>query len=76
MVKENMNNPGNVDIVVNNEGQEKIITLARNCTIYRLRKQIMIEFNLTNDFTLYSVNMRRDIQFWEEEEFSLNALPL
>jgi len=36
----------------------------------------MIEYNLTNDFTLYSLNMKRDISFLEEEEFSLNALPL
>ena len=36
----------------------------------------MQEFGLTGDFILYSNNMRREITFVEEEEFSLNALPL
>lgn len=71
-----MNSSGNIDILVTNEGHEKLITLARNSTIYRLRKQIMIEYNLTHNFVMHSLNMKRDITFTEEEEFSLGALPL
>jgi hypothetical protein len=36
----------------------------------------MIEYNLTHNFTMHSINMKRDISFIEEEEFSLGALPL
>jgi hypothetical protein len=36
----------------------------------------MCDFGLEGDFVLYSNNMKREITFAEEEEFSLNALPL
>lgn len=64
--KPNITASGNIDIYVTFDRQEKVITLPKNNTIFKLRKQIMSEFNLTGDFTLYSCNMRRDITFVEE----------
>ena len=71
MIEGKLNKPnitaiGNIDIYVTFDRQEKVITLPKNNTIFKLRKQIMSEFNLTGDFTLYSCNMRRDITFVEE----------
>jgi hypothetical protein len=50
--------------------------LPKKSTIWRLRKQIMTDFGIKGDFTMFCNNMRRDVHFGEEEEFSLNALPL
>jgi len=72
--KPNVTATGNIDIYVSFDRQEKVITLPKNCTIFRLRKQIMTEFNLSGDFILHSLNMKRDITFVEEEDYSLNAL--
>ncbi len=75
LVKLNVNFQGSLDIFVSIDNMEKkTITLPKNCTIFRLRKQIMEDFNIPNDFTLFSTDMRRDITFQEEEEYSLNAL--
>jgi hypothetical protein len=64
--KPNITVSGNIDIYVTFDRQEKVITLPKNNTIFKLRKQIMYEFNLAGDFTLYSTNMRRNITFVEE----------
>lgn len=72
--KPNVTATGNIDIIVTFDRQEKVITLPKNNTIFKLRKQIMAEFNLGGDFTMHSLNMRRDITFVEEEDYSLNAL--
>ena len=34
----------------------------------------MSDFNISGDFSMFSVYMKRDITFVEEEEYSLNAL--
>jgi hypothetical protein len=67
---------GNTEVVVSNDNQEKTFILPKVSTIWRLRKQIMYDFGLEGDFVLFSNNMKREITFAEEEEFSLNALPL
>jgi hypothetical protein len=72
--KPNVSYTTNIDITVNNETQEKVIVLPRNNTIFRLRKQIMTDFNIAGDFSMFSVYMKREITFMEEEEYSLNAL--
>ena len=40
--KPNVTAQGNIDVYVSFDGQEKVITLPKNNTIFRLRKQIMI----------------------------------
>lgn len=67
MVKEGSSLVGKIEIIVQYGSIEKVITLARNCTLFRMRKQIMVDFNLLGDFTMYSANMRRNITFIEEE---------
>ena len=75
MVKE-ISSSGSIEIGVVHEHLTKTVVLPRNCTLWRLRKQVMKEFSLSGDFWLYSLHMKRDITFAEEEEYSLNALPL
>lgn len=36
----------------------------------------MKAFNMENDFVMFNIHMKRDISFIEEEEFSINAMPL
>ena len=74
MVKE-ISSSGSIEIGVVHEHLTKTVVLPRNCTLWRLRKQVMKEFSLSGDFWLYSLHMKRDITFAEEEEYSLNALP-
>lgn len=74
LIKPNLTFQGSIDVIVTLDTQEKTINLPKNCTIFKLRKQVMNEFNLSGDFTLHSPSMRRDITFAEEEEYSLNAL--
>lgn len=66
LVKPNLAFQGSISITVAVDSQEKTITLPKNCTIFRLRKQIMTDFNIASDFTLFSVSMKREISFFEE----------
>lgn len=59
MIKPNLTFQSNISITVNVDTQEKTIVLPRNNTIFRLRKQIMTDFNLHTDFTLFSIPMKR-----------------
>lgn len=40
--------------------------MSKNSTLFKIRKQIMIDYGINGDFSMYSTNMRRDITFQEE----------
>lgn len=67
MAKLNISAQGFIDIVVCLDKQERIFTLPKTSTIFKLRKQIMLDFNISGDFTMRSINMNKDISFIEEE---------
>lgn len=46
---------GNIDIVVSDGQIEKTISLAKNSTIYTLRKLIAKIFNIKGDFLMYNM---------------------
>jgi hypothetical protein len=60
--------------VVEGNNEEKVINLPKNNTILKLRRSIMSSFNLPCNFDMYSMELKRNIKFTEEEEFSVNSL--
>lgn len=66
---------GKLEILVSYESKEKLIIIHKNNTILKLRELIMQSFNLKTNFTMYNTSMKREITFFEEEDFTVNAMP-
>jgi hypothetical protein len=55
---------------------QKKILIERFSTIFKLRKLIKEKFKLDCDFDMFNIKMNKVIGFDEEEDFSINAMPL
>ena len=66
----------NIEILVNMNSIEKKVLIERFSTIFKLRKLIKEKFKIDCDFNMFNIKMNKVISFEEEEDFSVNAMPL
>lgn len=48
-----------MEILISYGGVEKSVSIARNATIFKLRKQLMNLYSIKWNFVLYNVEMKR-----------------
>lgn len=60
------------------ESKDKVIRLPRNSSIFKLRKMIIKEYGIdpTVNFFLEVCSNRKEVNFFEEEDYSVNAIEL
>lgn len=50
--------------------------MNKNSTILKFREAIMQQFNIKTNFAMYNLAMKREVTYFEEEDFTVNAMPL